>query len=141
MIVIPDVGKTALLAWLLKEDDLSIHNLYLRLFQNDYLIDAETVEGDFTEATFTGYTEKMLTRTNWTAPAIVDGKAVTTYTSTSQTWTVGAGTPNTIYGYYVVDDDSGEVVWGENFPAPLAMVEGASLAILPTFKLDELTEE
>jgi hypothetical protein len=75
-------------------------NLTLKLFKNDYTPTATSTAGDFTEADFTSYTAKTLSRGTWQSPSTVSGKATIAYYTAPQTWTCGA-TGNTIYGYYV----------------------------------------
>lgn len=135
-LIVPNAGELVLLRWLLKEVSLSSMNQTLRLFSNNVTIDKNTVVAGLTEATFTGYVPIPLARGSWVSPVTVADRAVTTYTSTSSVFTATVGTSNTIYGYYVTDDVTGTCLWAENFPAPLSMIAGATLTILPTFTLD-----
>lgn len=135
-IIIPDVGKTALLNKMLK---LSVdENLVLKLYRNNYTPDSDTVLGDLTEANFTNYAAKTLVKASWTAAAIVtpiapcvENEAQSTYAE--QSWTCGS-VGNTIYGYYVVGATSTTtVLFCEKFASSRSLSENDVLKITPQF--------
>jgi hypothetical protein len=108
--------------------NVGIENFLLRLYQNNYTPDATSVLADFLEANFTNYSEKTLSRSNFSAAATdVSGDAFTEYNS-DQVWTCGA-TGNTIYGYYMVGATSGELYWAEEFATSRSLVNGDTLTI------------
>lgn len=133
-LVVPNAGEIEMLDKMLK-DALSVdENYLLRLYKNDYTPTQTTVVGDFTQADFTNYTEKTLTRATWGAAVSVSNKAQSTY-GTAQSWTCGTG-GNTIYGYYVVGATSGVCLWAERFAAARIMGNGDVLNLTPVFTLN-----
>jgi len=135
-LVVLNEGKLVMLAWLLKRDDLADVDMKLRLFQNDFQPDKGTVRDEFEECDFDGYAEKDLTRATWTAPVTVEDKAKTFYGASAQTWEVTGPTGNTVYGYYVTDEESGKALWAQRFAAPRVLVQFDSLDVYPEFTFD-----
>ena len=126
MIVIPDVGK---IFWLKRAlySSAAAEDLTLKLYSNNYTpIDASDV-GDFTEASFTGYTSRTLTSSQsgstWAEPLTTGGVGYSTY-QTTQTWT--ATSDETIYGWYLVGATSGTLAMAEKFPGSGFPLIGAS---------------
>lgn len=133
-IIVPNVGEIVLLTKMLKAALSVDENYTLRLYKNNYTPTGTSVTVDFTEADFTNYTEKTLTRAGWGTPTTVSNKAASTY-SAVQTWTCGAS-GNTIYGCYVVGATSGTLLWAEKFSTarPLALMD--VLNFTPVFTLN-----
>jgi hypothetical protein len=133
-LVVANVGECELLDKALK-DALSVDESYtLKLFQSDTTPSASSTAASFTEADFTNYVAKTLTRAGWGAAATVDGKASSTY-SVTQTWTCGAS-GNTIYGYYLIGSTSTTLLWAERFAVARTLTENDTLSITPIFTLD-----
>jgi len=135
-LVLTNAGELVLLRWLLKETNLTAMTFSLHLFKNNITVNRNTVVGDFTEATFGSYAAKALTRANWTSPVTVSDKALSTYTSTAQQWSSNGGAPETIYGYYITDDDTGTALWAENFAQSRIVAEFDTIDVLPVATLD-----
>jgi len=115
-LVVPDVGELIILDALVAGDTLAAFEC--RLYQNNYTPVQGSVIGSFTVATFSGYAA------DWCAfgsATTVSNKAKIVGTTDVEFTHNGGGTSNTIYGYYVVDTVSGEVVWAERFAASQAM--------------------
>lgn len=106
----------------------------LKLFQNDYIPDANTDTANFTEANFGGYAAQNPT---WGAVATdVEGNATTT--SNTLNFASSSAGPQTIYGYYVVDN-AGAYTFGERFPAPIAISNvTAPIAVTVLYKLRQI---
>lgn len=101
-------------------------NLTLRLFVNSVTIDKNTVAGDLTEASGSGYAAKSLTSGSW----VQSGGGPTLATYPIQTFTF-TGALGNVYGYYVTEDSTGHLVWGENqTPADIA-VNGDKITVTP----------
>lgn len=75
---------------MLKDALSADENYVLKLFRNDVTPDQTFVAASMTEANFTNYVAKTLTRTAWNSAAIVSSKAETSYGTAPQTWTCGA---------------------------------------------------
>jgi len=71
----------------------------LRLFQNDFVPNKDSVLADFTEATFDGYAAPTLTFAN----AYIGPDNTVKLTAPSELFVpTGSTTPNIIYGWYIV---------------------------------------
>lgn len=130
-LIITNNGENELLDKMLKDALSSDEDYTLKLFKTDVTPSATSVEGDFTEADFTNYTSKTLTRSGWGAASTVGGKASSTYGST-QSWTCGAS-GNTIYGYLVVGATSNVLLWAEKFSSSVSMSSGSVLDLTVVF--------
>ncbi len=132
-IVVPDVGEVPLLRKMLK-DALSVDETYtLHLFVNDETPDDDTVIGDLTEASFTGYATKVLTRAGWGAPGTAGG--ITSSVYAQQQFDNTGGPTETVYGYYVTATDGGELLWLERLDDPRVVASGDNAKITPRFEL------
>ena len=132
----PNQGETELLDKMLKNSN---EDYVLKLFRNDYTPSSATVVGDFTEADFTNYVSKSLTRANWGAATVVapvapcvDSEAVSLYNA-EQSWTCGT-TGNTIYGYYIVGAVTARLLWCDRFAVSRVLGDGDILRITPKFQ-------
>ena len=133
-LVTPNEGELELLDKMLK-DALSVDEGYtLKLYKNDYTPDQSSTGSSFTEADFTSYAAKTLTRTGWGAATTISNKASATY-SAQQSWTCGT-TGNTIYGYYIVAATSGKVLWAERFSSARTLANGDVLNLTPSITLN-----
>lgn len=96
--VITNAAKLAILAALAAEDG-PLDVAMLRLFQNDVTPSANTVVGDLTAATYTGYAAEAIT---WLAPSIstVDGEPEMIGTA-GEFRPTGTTVTNEIWGYYI----------------------------------------
>lgn len=131
-LVVPNVGELELIDWMINVSSVP-ENLTLKLFANDYTPVATSVDTDFTEASFTGYTSKTLTRGSWgTASTNGSGEAEIEYGS-AQTW--NATSSETIYGYFVVGATSGTLIYAERFDTSRPLSNGDSLTITPKITL------
>jgi hypothetical protein len=103
----------------------------VKLFQNNVTVTRDTTLSAFVEADFDGYTPATPT---WVA-AVQNG-AQDVSLANPITWTAGAGlvTPQTIYGYFCLDN-VGNYSWGETFPdGPVTIaVVGQQLKLYPQF--------
>ena len=130
-LVVCNAGELLLLEWALKSSSTP-ENLTLKLYTNDYTPVATSTAGNFTEATFTGYAAKTLTRGSWVAPSTNgSGEAEATYAA--QDWE--AESAQTVYGYYVVGATSGTLVWAQRFATARSVADGDTLTITPKFTL------
>lgn len=109
--------------------------LVLKLFKSNTTPAEVHTEADYTEADFTGYASVALTGASWTA----SGSAPTQIAYAEQTFTSSAGSQNqNVYGYYVVQQTSGKLVWAERFsngPYNIAN-SGDQIKVTPIFTQD-----
>jgi len=128
---VPDAGELVFL------ENLAVallNGARVLLYQNNYTPVDGSVLGDFTEADFDGYTANGQVLGSHSTPAIVSGRATTTWTP--KIWTHdGGATANLIYGYYVVDGSLTELLFAERDPAgPRSLgVLGDAINVFVTF--------
>lgn len=132
----PDVGEVVLLTDLLGNGN----NWTLKLFKNDVTPAESDTDATYTEADFTDYAAKTLTRSvsgsTWATPTTSSGTTSSEYNSgTPQSWTCGA-TGNSIYGYYIVDAVTGTLLIAERFAATRTLAENDTLNLTPKIELD-----
>jgi hypothetical protein len=102
-------AKSLALAYLVA-NDTTVENLKLRLYNNDYTPDQESISSDFIQVTSgNGYEEKSLVGSSW----LVNG---TTASYPVQTWDF-TGSVGNIYGYYVITATNNTVLFAERFPS------------------------
>lgn len=133
-LIVPDQGELRLLDIMLKLALSTNENHILKLYKNDVTPAAASVPGSFTEANFTGYAARTLTRTLWNTAVTVSTKAESSYGTTPQSWTCGT-TGNTIYGYWVEGSTSAKCMWAERFSTSRVLASGDILNITPKFTL------
>ena len=95
---------------------------------------SSTARTSFTEANFTGYAARTLTRALWNAASTISGSAESSYGTSASSWTCGT-TGNTIYGYWVEGATSTKVLWAERFSTSRVLANGDVLNITPKFTL------
>jgi hypothetical protein len=109
-------------------------NHILKLYRTNVTPNANSIPASFTEANFTGYAAKTLTRSSWNSAVTVSNKAESSYGASAQSWTCGT-TGNTIYGYWVEGSTSAKCLWAELFTTSRVLASGDVLNITPKFTL------
>jgi hypothetical protein len=105
-------------------------NQYMRLYSNDVTPTESSVAGDFTQASFSGYTQKSLTGSSWTITSTTPIYAY--YAQQTWTFTGGPGSASTIYGYYIVQQSSGLLLLAERINPTVTLVYyNETLSITP----------
>lgn len=126
--LVPNAGKgLAIKAFL---NHTAPQDQVLKLFVNNYTpVDGSTA-ANFTEMSTQGYASKALTGTSWTPDPGPPYSAV----YAQQTWTFdGTGGATTVYGYYVVQAGSGELMFAERFGTPPTIASnGDQIKLTPT---------
>lgn len=106
-LIFPTVGDNLALEAIVNKT--AAQDLVLKLFQNDYTPVKGDTAANYTVATFSGYADITLTGASWNAAA-----AAAIANSIERVFTHNGGaTPNTIYGYFVVQVTSGTVLYAE----------------------------
>jgi outer membrane lipoprotein SlyB len=106
--------------------------LVMRLFTNNITPTNANVIGDFTEATFAGYSSQTLGA--WSAPSVT--AHVGKVSGAALTFTITAGS-QTVYGYYVTDAGNTKLYFAErdpNAPVALAATGPQTYTITPTYQ-------
>lgn len=130
MIVTPDAGKLELLGDTIRTALVVDVPLSCRLYSNDYTPVAGSVLANFTEAGWLGYFRETIARATWGAPAIVAGRASSTYGTVFE-WTNQTAAPVTVYGYYIVNPATAVVRWAERFGTTRVLAPGEALQLQP----------
>lgn len=103
-------------------------NASIRLFQNNFVPDATSVLGDFTEPSFPGYNPINTRDLTWPGPSLTGVEVVTNGPLINFLCSgAGSGTPCTIYGLFVQIQDSGGTtkLWEfDLFDTPIAINSG-----------------
>ena len=131
-LVVPANGELELLNKMLKVALAADESYILKLFQNNVTPDSTFVSSSLTEANFTNYAAKTLTRAGWNSAVLVSGKAQSSYGSAAQSWTCGTS-GNTIYGYWVEGAVTGTVWWAERFSNSRVLAANQILNLQPLF--------
>lgn len=133
---VPDEGERALLERLRDNFNAAVDNCNIHLYQSDLAFDADNVLSDYSaiESDFDGYASKQLTA--WGVPSVPDGSGRAYVIETLRTWIVTGLTnlPQTVYGYYVSNDNTGELLWVQRAAVPVALsLVGDFYAVIPKF--------
>ena len=130
-IVYTNEGEKLILQWAIKDtttpEDLSLH-----LYSNNVYPDADSIESDFVESTFSGYSSKSLTRATWNSTT-TNGSGAGQITYPIQSWTPGESA--SVYGYYVKGVTSGTIIFAERFADVYALESGINLTITPKISM------
>lgn len=134
----PDVGEVVLLTDLLDGANTR-ENWTLKLYKANVTPAETDTAGSYTEADFTGYSSKTLTRTTsgstWSTPATSAGVTKSTYNAgTPFSWS--ATSVQTVYGYFLVGATSTTLVVAELFGSSIALVNPSTLNFTPALQLD-----
>lgn len=132
-LIVTNSGENLFNGYVFKSTSIS-ENFVLCLYTNNYDPVATSTTANFTEASFTDYTSKTLTRGSFNDPS-TNGSGKSEISYASQTWTVGTGSSATIYGYYVKGSVTGTTYLAEKFSTARALAAGDSLVLTPKFTL------
>ena len=131
---IPNVGEGNMLEMIVNKT--APENLILKLFtSNTTPADTDTAS-TYTEASFTGYTAKTLTGASWTVTTGAPSEA----SFAQQSFTSSASqTAQTVYGYYVIQTTSTELMWSERFTdGPYTVTNnGEEIRVTPKLTLQD----
>lgn len=109
--------------------------LVMRLFINDIIPARGTVLADYTEASFIGYSQRVLNRSAWAAPTIeVDHVARIRLTAGPQLYSPLTG-GQTVHGLYLVRVTLGQVAFARRFTSPRVVVAGEPFSVNPIITL------
>lgn len=135
--VIPIAASPNVLAYLAYIWSQVGAKLTCKLYQNDVTPDKDTVIGDLTEATFSGYAPVTITGWNFGSVGLdAEDRAVTVGDNVPIFTHSGGATDNMIYGYYVVDN-VGALMWVQRIdeaPVPIDAA-GRFVGVNPLFTL------
>ena len=137
-IQVPNAAEQQLLARLLSQSGASSMNL--RLYVNNVSLTgintgADTITvASFTEMSTLGYTSPGQAMANGSWTITLNGAYQANGAYAPITWTFTAGTAVVVYGYYVTDASSGQLLWFEPFSSPKTVqYAGDQIVITPNF--------
>jgi len=128
--VFTNEGRKAILETLLKNDSLPT-DISLHLFTNDVTpsISDSYAGGELVEMSGNGYTSIVVARNQWTSAVSND---IVTLSMAEQVFTFTAGTPKTVYGYFITINNNGTrvILCADKFTSPLTVqYEGDKIGI------------
>jgi hypothetical protein len=124
-LVVPNIGDQKSLAYIV--GSATNGNLKLHLYNNNYTPSKGDTLSNYTESIGAGYAAQTLTSTTWTI-ATVSNVTTATYSAVTFTYT---GADN-LYGYYVTDAASANLLWAEAFPSVFNIPSaGGSVTVTP----------
>lgn len=131
-LVLPNEGLVDQLAYMVKEPISGVLPWQLRLWSNNLTPGQATVLADLTECTFTGYSRVTMTRSSWQNFEVITNRARAQWGSSATSWTC-TGSPQTVYGYAMVDTALGVIRGVERFDTPQVLATGGVLSVLPRY--------
>jgi hypothetical protein len=133
--VVTTYGQPFLLNTLVTEWNGS-GQLQMGLYTNPASLSDATTIGDLTEASYAGYARQTIA--SWAAPAPGPGAGFFTQAALVQFDNTSGG-DITVYGYFVVDQTSGNLLWvQQDINAPVTIPNGFSYYVLPVLSAQSL---
>lgn len=129
-IVVPKEGRLWWAGKLFNTGLLNTEAFKLQLFKNNVTPDVNTVRADLTPATFTGYASYDFPLADNGAVALSGNMARTLLTNDSRSWTCTAS-PDTIYGWFLTNDDDDTVLLAERYASPHVLIAGSVHTLFP----------
>lgn len=106
----------------------------LRLYVNNYTPTCASVLSNFTECNLAGYAAKTLSPSQWTGDTV---SCISQYSYPTQTWTFDSYTASqntVIYGWYLENTDTSNVILAEQFATPYTVpYEGGQVLLTLTW--------
>jgi hypothetical protein len=131
-LLVPNTGEVLALGAFLNK--VTPQDQVLKLFKSNTTPAESDTAATYTEATFTGYSSVALAGASWT----VTGGNPTSASYAQQSFTSSANqTPETIYGYYIVQASSGTLMYAERFSASQVIQNNNDvIRVTPTITAD-----
>ena len=104
-------------------------SLELHLFVNQWNMSPDAIAGNFVECSAPGYAPVPLLPANWTG-STVNGVATYQYPTVAFNFTSAGSPAQTIYGHWIGDSVTGNVLWGQTWLAPYVIPAGGSTIYL-----------
>jgi len=137
---VPDTGLAPLLEWMLRADTGGAESIALRLFRNDFTPNRGSVFGDFLEADFAGYSQKVLARADWDPAAVTNHVARLERAAGPLEW-IPTASGQVIYGAFIVGLVSFTVYAARRFRTPRTAAAGVPIVGIPVFTLQALDSD
>jgi len=131
---IPDAGLVQFLDWMLKNNSGTNEDLALRLYTNVVTPGRNSVTGDFTEATFGGYGQRLISRSVWGDAMLDTHTAKMTLSGDPFEWTP-TDSGQVLIGCFIVGQATNNLYAAYRFATPRTTVAGVTLNLIPVFSL------
>jgi len=124
--VVPYVGEVLMLRYIVNNG--TPDNLRLHLYSNNVVPAKSDVLGTYSEVSVGGYTNVSLNGALWTT-ATLSGTTTSVYPTQTFTFTTSV----VVYGLYVTNNATSEILWAERFePLPFSIpTSGGQIQIDP----------
>lgn len=126
---VPHEGGIYLNTSLLRDPAVAADDWYLRLFDNAFTPNKNSVFADFHESVFAGYSAQILSPTGWLAPVLNGDFVLSYYGPVPRLFNISAGTA-TIQGWYITAEAS-KVLWCQLLDTPFTISTVLPYAIMP----------
>ena len=131
---IPNAGVLRFLDWMLKEDTSLVEQLALRLYTSLTTPGRNSVTADFTEATFGGYSQRILARSDF-GPATLDANTGRiTLSGAALSW-LPTTSGQVLQGSFIVGVGSNLLYSARLFATPREVTAGTRLKLFPVWTL------
>ena len=108
-------------------------SLEVHLFVNQWNMANNTTIANLVECDAPGYAPVPLTPGNWMG-STTGGVSTYTYPTVSFNFTGPGVPPQIVYGHWIGDSASGDVLWGLTWPAPYVIpAAGSTIYLAPTW--------
>ena len=108
-------------------------SLNIGLFVNNHTPSWGDTNSAYTECTISGYSQVNIPSPNWII--FVGGGPPATVTGTPALYTVVGGSGQIVYGYFILDTNSGLYLAAEKFSTAWNPSSGGSFAIVPVWNI------
>jgi len=113
----------------------------LKLFQNDITPNFDTILGDLTEATFTGYAAFTLAD-GWFVGTGANGLSQVVYNGLGTFAQTGVAVTHVVYGWYITDGAGANLLAVSRLPVPVTFdADGINLLLKAILEIDEWSAE
>lgn len=129
-LLVPNDSESIILQYIINNN--TPEDLVVCLYANDVTPDEDSTVETFTEVTGSGYSPQKLIPRNWKVtsgkPSIAEYEEIV--------WTLTA-TIGAVYGYYIIRETGGELMWAEYFPKGPFMIKtnGDEIRVKPVITL------
>lgn len=132
---VPDEGATRDLDWMIRIAFPVDAPIAMRIFVNDIVPQRGATLANFTEATFAGYSQQVISRNQWAAAAIGDDHVARIMLAAGPRMFTPFEGGVTLYGVYLVALPSGPVVFSRRFVPPRVTVAFTPISVMPVVTL------
>lgn len=135
----PNAGLVKLLDWAFRIPSSETESLWLRLYSNAVNPSPTSVVGDFTEATWAGYSQKQIERVSW-SPAEQSGNMARLVLSVGTFEWIPTENGAPVEGVFLVGGISGALYAARRLSFPRTVSTGVPIRLAPVMTFTSRTE-